>query len=332
MMKGLESRILPVITGLNLEGNEISLGNRGALINILVVFDPVSVRSMLTLKLLEKIARRYVDAPLDLLYVMEPKLSCFYKFDVARNFTNRFGISSKVIYDANSSISLQLGLTSLPVVFIMDSNLIVHAYQEGEISTEEIERFIQFRLSSSGFRDELPEMADMIDESVEHCLMISRPILRQMGYASNDYLFNYIANPEATYEFPPPGFCVTEMLYPSGKWYVGRDFIKGETDSIIYVNCSRDESLWILAASEEEGSLLIQPSVGLHTSLQFGKDVMVHQDIVEMAVSECRQYEVLSFSGQEDVLLSLRINSGIIRIYSAEFLLLSHFPVSEKNN
>jgi hypothetical protein len=331
MMKEHELRILPPIAGVSLEGSEISLREGEAIINILVVFDPVSVRSILTLKLLGKIAKRYSSTPVKLLYIMEPRLSCFYNLETAKKFTNRFGISSMTIYDVNSYVSLQLRLSSLPAVFIADSNLIIHSYQEGEISTEDIERFIQFRLSLSGFRDELPEMAGIIDESVDHSLMISRPIVRQMGYASNDYLFNYVATPEALHEFPPPGFCASEMLYPSGKWFVGRDFIQGISGSVIYVSCSRDESLWIFAGSDDGCRLTIQTTVGLQTSLQFGKDVVVHQDSVEMIVSDCQQYEILTFSGQDEVLLSLNVVSGTIRIYSVEFLLLSHFPVSEKN-
>ncbi|MGC8653097.1 MAG: TlpA family protein disulfide reductase [Candidatus Kryptoniota bacterium] len=330
-MKESEFRILPAITGLSLEGNEISLGGGGALINILAVFEPVSVRSILALKLLEKIAKRYSNTPVEIIYIMEPRLSCFYKPEAARKFTNRLGISSKTIYDSNSTVSLQLRLSSLPAVFIADSNLVVHTYQEGEISTEEIERFIQFRLSSSGFRDELPEMVGIIDESADHSLMVSRPIVRQMGYASNDYLFNYVASPEALYEFPSPGLCASEMLYPSGQWFVGRDFIQGEKGSAIYINCSRDESLWMFAGSDEGCKLTIQATVDLQSSLQFGKDVLVHKDSVEMIVKDCQQYEILSFSGQEEVLLNLNVESGSLKIYSVEFLLLSHFPVSEGN-
>jgi len=63
----------------------------------------------------------------------------------------------------------------------------------------------------------------------------------------------------------------------------------------------------------------------IHTSIEsdqfviLGKDTARSGSAMEMAVNDFRSYEVLATTGDADVLLSLQVMSGSVKLYCVEY-------------
>jgi hypothetical protein len=154
-------------------------------------------------------------------------------------------------------------------------------------------------------------------------------VMRQLGYATGDYLFTSLVVPESDQQFSLPDFCLPDTIYPCGPWFVGRDFIEGKTGSTVYISCSKDESVHIFAGSEENAAVKIHTSIESDQRIILGKDVARNGNAIEMAIDDFRSYEVLAASGDADVLISLQVCSGSVKLYCVEYC--QHNPVVHIN-
>ncbi len=190
----------------------------------------------------------------------------------------------------------------------------------------EIERAIQARLALSGYRDELPVVGGM-EFHVSH--LRGGSVMRQLGYVTGDYFFTSLVVPESDQQFSLPDFYLPDTIYPCGAWFVGRDFIEGKTGSTVYISCSKDESVHIFAGSEEKAAVKIHTAIESDQHIVLGKDVARTGSAIEMAIDDFRSYEVLAASGDADVLISLQVCSGSVKLYCVEYC--SHNPVLHIN-
>lgn len=305
-----------MISGINVSGEPVEVDYSAKLMNVITFFEPVSMSSLDTLKLIRFLAKKYSALSVGFRYVMEPRLSCLYHAKESKPALERLGLPSDTIFDANNMVVLQYGISELPAVFIVDSNSFVKSRYEGEISPRNLERTIQARLAASGYRDELP---DMDDTGLQFVHTRGSSVLKQLGYVTGDYVFTSLVVPEANQEFSLPDFCLLNTIYPRGSWYVGRDFIEGGTGSTVYVSCAKDEAVFAFAGSDEGATVRMHTSIGLPENLNIGRDVRKEGNTLEVNVCECRPYELLTSSGDADVLISLQVQSGAIRLYSVEF-------------
>lgn len=210
---------------------------------------------------------------------------------------------------------LQARLRVVPALLVVDSNSLIKSQYEGEISFREVERTIQARLAVSGYRDELPLIGEM---DLEFSLSRS-VVLRQMGYVAGDYLFTSLVVPETDQQFSHPDFYLPNTIYPCGSWYVGRDFVEGKSGSTVYISCLKDESVNVFLGSEEKAVVRVHTSIESAHHLMLGKDIIKAGSVLEVKVEEFRPYEILSFSGDTDVLISLQIASGSMKLFSVEY-------------
>ncbi|MGO9481507.1 MAG: TlpA family protein disulfide reductase [Candidatus Kryptoniota bacterium] len=315
-MNPREQARAPMISGINVMGENVDVEYSTNLVNILLFFDPVSKISLESLDMVQLILQRYENLSVGFWYVMEPRLSCMYRGNIARAALERLGLSATAIFDANGMIVLRTGIKVVPAALVVDSNSFIKSQYEGEISFREIERSIQARLALSGYREDLPTVGWM-EFPISH--LHGGSVMRQLGYATGDYLFTSLVVPESDQQFSLPDFCLPETIYPCGAWFVGRDFIEGRTGSTVYISCSKDESVHIFAGSEENAAVKIHTSIELDQHVILGKDVTSDGSSIGMAINEFRSYEVLAASGDADVLISLQVNSGAVKLYCVEY-------------
>ncbi len=315
-MEPKEQARAPRISGINVAGEAVEVDYSANLINVVVFFEPVSKNSLDTVELVRLLSQRYEKLSVGFWFVLEPRLSCMFRGEEAQRTLDRLGLFSNIVFDANSMIVLQSGVRIVPAVLVVDSNSFIKSQFEGEISFREIERTIQARLALSGYRDDLPNMGG-VDFDFSHARGGS--ILKQLGYATGDYVFSSIVVPEANQQFSLPDFCLLNTIYPHGAWYVSRDFIGGNAGSTVYVSCAKDESIIVFAGSDEEAVLRIHTSIESPQYFVLGKDVKKIGGVLEVNVNECRPYEILSTSGDTDILISLQVLSGSVRLYTVEF-------------
>jgi hypothetical protein len=312
----------PNISGINVLGENVSVDYSDYLLNIVLFFDLVSRASIENVNAIQLLARRYQKFSIGFWYIMEPRLSCLYKGEIARSAIERSGLPLNTIFDANGLIILQTGIKSTPAVLVIDSFSLMKSEFEGEISYMELERAIQARLSMSGYKDDLPTLGEF---HVRNMTAHSGAIMRQLGYATGDYLFTSLVVPETDQEFSLPDFCQPNTIYPHGAWFVGRDYIEGKAGSTVYISCSKDESVNIFAGSEEKSKVKIHASIESDAHIIFGKDVTKSGGCVDMTIDEFRSYEVLSSSGDADALISLQIASGSVMLFCVEYCQHSPF-------
>jgi len=242
-------------------------------------------------------------------------LSCMFKGNIAHRTQERFCLTDNFIFDGNGILELQTRVKVIPTLLIVDSNSFIRSQYEGEISFREVERTIQARLSVSGYRDELPGIGEM-----ESDLGHSRDFaMKQLGYVTGDYLFSSLVTPETDQQFSHPDFYLPNTVYPCGSWFVGRDFIEGKPGSTVYVSCLKDESVFAFLGSENGAVARVHTSMESTEHLALGRDVRRSGTVLELKVSEFRPYEVLSFTGDSDVLVSLQIVSGSLKLYCVEY-------------
>ena len=321
-MEPREQSRAPIISGINVTGERLDVDYSSNLVNVVLFFDPVSKISLESLNVVQFIARRYERLSVGFWYVMEPRLSCMYRENIARATLERLKLIDKAIFDANNMIVLRARVNLIPAVMMVDSNSYIKSQYEGEISFREIERTIQARLSLTGYREELPAAGD-IDACISQ--LHGGSVMRQLGYATGDYLFTSLVVPESDQQFTLPDFCLPETIYPCGEWFVGRDFIEGKAGSTVYLSCSKNETVNIFAGSENNAVMKIHSSIESDPSIIPGKDTVRNSNVIEMTVGDFRSYEVLATSGDTDVLVSLQIISGAVKIYCVEYCQPSPF-------
>lgn len=315
-MEPKEQLRAPRINGINVAGEAVEVDYSANLMNVVVFFEPVSKNSLDTVEMVRLLSQRYEKLSVGFWFVMEPRLSCMYHGNAAQRILDRLGLFSNVVFDANNMIVLQLGLRVVPAVLVVDSNSLIRYQYEGEISFREIERTLQARLASSGYKDDMPSMG-LVDLDFSHSR--NNSVLKQLGYATADYVFSSIAVPETSQQFSLPNFCLLNTIYPHGAWYVSRDFIGGNAGSTVYISCARDESIIVFAGSDEEAVLRIHTSIESPQHLVLGKDVRKNDGALEVSVDEYRPYEIIATSGDTDVLISMQVLSGSVRLYTVEF-------------
>ncbi len=305
----------PRISGTNVAGEWIDVDYSANLMNVVLFFDPVSKNSAEAVELVRKLAGRYEKLAVGFWYVMEPRLSCMYRGNAAQLTLQKFNLLKNAIFDGNNMVELQARLKVFPALLVVDSNSFVRSQYEGEISFREVERAIQSRLALSGYRDQLPAIGEM-DLDFHRS---GSYVLKQMGYVTGDYLFSSLVIPETDQQFSLPDFCLPNIIYPSGSWFVSRDFIEGKSGSTVYISCLKDESVHVFLGSEEGATIRVHTSIESARHLVLGKDVTKSDTVLEMTVNEFRPYEILSDSGDTDLLISLQIASGSIKLYCVEY-------------
>lgn len=315
-MKQQEGTRAPRISGINVAGEPVELNYSGNLMNVVVFFEPVSKYSHEFVEQIRLMSERYGQLSVGFWYVMEPRLSCMFHAEFAQQALDRMCLPGNVLFDGNNLIALQADVQTVPTVLVVDSNSLLISRYEGEISTLEIERNIQARLARSGYRDELPLM-----QRPERAFASFRSgaVLRQMGYANGDYVFGNMVVPETDQEFQLPNFYLLDTIYPFGAWYVSRDFIEGKSGSTLYISCGRDESVHVFAGSEKGTLLRLHASIESSQHLSLSRDVKMDGGLMQVEVGDYRPYEILSNSGDTDVLVSLQVMSGSLQLFSVEF-------------
>lgn len=320
------------ISGLNVAGEPVDVDYSLNLMNVVLFFEPVSKNSLDVVELVRLMSERYSRLSVGFWYVMEPRLSCLYRSLSAQRTLDRLSLFSNVLFDANNMIVLQSGVRVVPAVIVVDSNGLICSQFEGEISLLEIERTVQARIALSGYKDELPLMSrfDAFGNGITSELSRGRSgsVMRQLGYATGDYVFGSVIAPETNQEFSLPDYCLINTIYPFGAWFVGRDSIAGNSGSTVYVSCARDESVTIFAGAEAGATLRIHTSIESPQNMVFGKDVKKSEGSLEMKFDEFWPYEVLLNSGDSDLLISLQIMSGTAQLYSVEFCPTVYVPVN----
>ncbi len=315
------------ISGINVAGETVEVDYSANLMNVLVFFEPVSKYSLDTVENFRVMASRYEKLSVGFWYVMEPRLSCMLRFEVAQRTLDRLSLFTNTIFDANNMIALHSRIRSVPAVLAIDSNSFVISKFEGEVSLSEIERTVQARIALSGYRAELPPM-----EGRDRTFASLRPAstTKQMGYATADYVFRSMVVPEADQNFLLPDFYILNTIYPFGAWFVGRDLIEGKNGSTVYISCAKDEAVSIFAGGEKGTVLRLHTSIESPNQLAFGKDVKRNDGMMQIDVNEYRPYEILANSGDTDVLISLQVASGSFALFSVEFYTVRDLPHSEQ--
>ncbi len=311
-----EHQAAPRISGVSVSGEPIWIDYSANLMNVVTFFDPVSKYSLSTIENLRRMSSLYEKLSVGFWYIMEPRLSCMYHSETAGRTIDRLSLFTGTLYDGNDMIALNAGISSVPAVLVVDSNGGLISRYEGEISLFEIERTLQARIALSGYRDELPQL-----ERPERPFLSARSAseMRQLGYANADFVLGNVVVPETDQEFNLPDFYLLNTIYPFGAWYVSRDFIEGKSGSTVYISCGRSESVLMFAGSDDGARVRVHTSIESPHNLAMGKDVKDQSGLWEIRVDECRPYELLTNSGESDVLLSLQVVSGSFRLYTVEF-------------
>ena len=320
-MEPKEQTRAPAFNGINVSGEALRADYSDSLMNVITFFEPVTKNSLDTVETMRLMSRKYDGLSVAFRYVLEPRLSCMYHAKESQMTLDRLSLFGNTLFDANSMLVLQFGIRELPAVLIIDSNGIIKSRYEGEVSLRSFERSIQSRLAMSGYRDELPNM-----DGPGFDIMRSRgdSKLRQLGYVTGDYVFTSLVVPETNQEFSLPNFFILDTIYPHGAWYVGRDYIEGTGGSTVYISCSKGQSVLAFTGSSEGALVRMHTAIESPQNLVLGKDVKREGALLELNVSEYRPYELLASSGDSDILISLQIQSGSIRLYSVEFCDLEH--------
>lgn len=315
-MKPREEIRAPRITGVNVESEAMEVQYSDHLMNVVTFFEPVSRYSLDAVEVIRSLSTSYRDLSVGFWYVMEPRLSCMFRQENARKTLGRLGLAAETFFDANNMIALQAGVQAVPTVLVVDSNSFMNSRYNGELSPLEIERSIQARIALSGYRDDLPPMQR---PGRGFGSVRSGSVMRQMGYAAGDYVFGNMVVPETDQQFALPDFYLLDTIYPFGAWFVSRDFIEGKNGSTLYISCGRDETVYAFAGSEGHSVIRLHTSIESPQHLTLGKDVRMNGGLMQMDVEAYRPYEVLSNSGDSDVLVSLQVMSGSFSLFSVEF-------------
>lgn len=315
-MKRLEETRAPRISGIDVLGETVEVDYSMYLMNILLFFEPVSKHSIDSVEQVRLISTRYEKLSTGFWYVMEPRLSCMLHSEAAKKALDRMGIFDNILFDPNNMIALQSGVQTVPTVFVVDSNGFLNSRYEGEISWVEIERNIQGRVAQSGYREELPPMPK---PGYYSRALRSASVMRQMGYASGDYVFSSAIVPESDQQFSLPNFYLLNTIYPFGAWYVSRDFIEGKSGSTLYISCAKDESVYLFAGSEGRTLIRLHTSIESTQHVSLGKDVKSENGAHQLEVDDYQPYELISNTGDSDVLVSLQVMSGSLQLFAVEF-------------
>jgi hypothetical protein len=323
-MEAKEQTRAPRISGTNVLGEWIDVDYSANLLTVILFFDPISKNSEDAVESIRRLAQRYQNLAIGFWFVMEPRLSCMFRGEVVQRTLERKGLVRDAIFDGNGMVELQSQFEEVPALFVADANSFVRTRYEGEISFREVERTIQARLSVSGYRDELPAIAELDLEPPQ-----SRGfLLRQMGYVAGDYLFSSSVIPETDQQFSHPDFYLPNTIYPCGSWFVGRDFVEGKPGSTVYISCLKDESVRVFLGSEEGSTVRVHTSIESEHPLILGRDVKREQGVLELAVDEFRPYEILGLTGDTDLLISLQVSSGSLKLYCVEYSHWNQFAES----
>ncbi len=314
-MESTESGRAPHISGTNILGEWIDVDYSANLLSVVLFLDPVSRSSCEAYMMVRKLAQRYEKLAVGFWFVMEPRLSCMFKGDIVMQTLKRIDIVKNAIFDGNGMVELQTRVKAIPALFVVDSNSIIKSRYEGGIQFREVERAIQARLSVSGYRDELPAINDFDFDLTVSC----DSVVKQMGYVAGDYLFSSLVVPEADQLFSHPDFYLPNTIYPCGSWFVGRDFIEGKAGSTVYISCLKDESVNVFMGSDQECIVRVHTSIESAGNLILGKDIARKGSLLEITVNEFRPYEVLSVTGDSDVLISMQVATGTLKLYCVEY-------------
>jgi hypothetical protein len=305
----------PRISGTNVIGEWVDVDFSTNLLNVVLFFEPVSKNSAEAVESVRRLAERYEKLAVGFWFVMEPRLSCMFRGNVAQSALQKFDLMKNAIFDGNGMVELQARLKAVPALLVVDSNSFVKSQYEGDISFREVERTIQARLAVSGYRDDLPSIAEIDSDSLQS----RSSVMKQMGYVAGDYLFTSLVVPERDQQFSHPDFYLPNTIYPCGSWFVGRDFIEGKPGSTVYISCLKDESVNVFLGSEESAVVRVHTSIESSHHLILGKDMAKSGGTLELKVNEFRPYEVLSLTGDTDVLISLQVSSGSIKLFCVEY-------------
>lgn len=315
-MKLREETRAPRISGINAASQSVEVDYSTHLMNVVTFFEPVSKYSLDSVEEIRAMSDRYGALSVGFWYVMEPRLSCMLHEGIARRTLERLRLPAETLFDANNLIALQGGVQVVPTVLVVNSNSFLNSRYDGELSPIEIERNIQGRVALSGYRDELPSI-----QKPERSggLLRSASVMRQMGYAGGDFIFGNMVVPETDQEFHLPDFYLLDTIYPFGAWYVSRDFIEGKSGSTLYISCGKDEGVYAFAGSDGGAVVRLHTSIESQQHPSLGKDVVNNGGMMQIDVEEFRPYEILSNSGDSDVLVSLQVISGSLALFSVEF-------------
>jgi len=314
-MEPREQSRAPRISGVNIFGERVDVDYSANLLNVVLFFEPVSKNAANAIEAVRRLSVRYSKLAVGFWYVMEPRLSCMFRSNVAQTTLQRLDLAEIAVFDGNGMVELQAQLKSVPALFVVDSNSFIKSQFEGEISFREVERSIQARLSTSGYREELPSIGEMDMDAMVH----RGSVIKQMGYVTGDYLFTSLVVPETDQQFSHPDFYLPNTIYPCGSWYVGRDFVEGKSGSTVYVSCLKDESVNVFLGSEEGAIVRVHTSIESSNHLILGRDITKSSSMLELKVNEFRSYEILSFTGDTEVLISLQVRSGSMKLYCVEY-------------
>lgn len=314
-METKEQQRAPRISGTNVVGDWIDVDYSANLVNVVLFFEPVSKNSAEAVESVRHLAERYAKLAVGFWFVMEPRLSCMFRGNVAVQTLQGLDLTKNAIFDGNSMVELQARLKAVPALLIVDSNSLIKSQYEGEISFKEVERTIQARLAVSGYRDELPSVGEIDSDFPPP----RTSVIKQMGYVAGDYLFTSLVLPETDQQFSHPDFYLPNTIYPCGSWYVGRDFVEGKSGSTVYISCLKDESVNVFLGSEEKAVVRVHTSIESTRHLILGRDIIKAGSVLELKVEEFRSYEILSLTGDTDVLVSLQIASGSMKLFSVEY-------------
>ncbi len=306
----------PAIAGINTDGENLSIDYSANLMNLVLFFDPVSRTSLEAVEAAQILSLRYEKMSVGFWYVMEPKFSCMYRAEIAGGTLKRLALYSNTLFDVNSLLGLNAGIRTFPGALLVDSNGFIRMQCEGDIAFREIERSIQARLAISGYRVELPGIGE-VDLELAHAHSVA--VIRQLGYGSGDYPSGAMVVPEANQEFSLPDLFLSNTVYPHGDWYVGRDYLEGKNGSTIYLSCGREESVYLFAGSDKGATLRVHTSIEPPNHLAIGRDLKNTDGLLDFRVSDYRPYEVISCVGDGELMVSLQVMEGSLRLYSVEF-------------
>lgn len=315
-MEPREQERAPRISGITVTGEAMEIDYSANLMNVVLFFEPVSRYSLDTVEHIRVMSSRYGKLSVGFWYVMEPRLSCMNRSLVAQRTLDKMSLFANTIFDANNMIALHSGVQTVPAALVVDSNSFLNSKYEGEVSLMEIERTVQARIAMSGYRDELPDM-----QKPERSFVALRAgsVMRNMGYAHGDFVFGNMVVPESAQEFILPDFYLLNTIYPFGAWFVSRDLIEGKSGSTVYISCAKGQNVSIFAGAEKGTTLRLHTSIESPRRLSLGRDVKINEGLLQVAVEEFRPYEILSDSGDTDVLVSLQVMSGLVQLFTVEF-------------
>lgn len=103
-METKEQPRAPRISGTNIAGEWVDVDYSANLLNVVLFFEPVSIGSSEAVESVRRLAERYEKLAVGFWFVMEPRLSCMYRGNVAQQNLQRFDLTRIAVFDGNGMI------------------------------------------------------------------------------------------------------------------------------------------------------------------------------------------------------------------------------------